>query len=62
MIKKIALFLCFSAAKDFISCQRMAVAQHCGDEAAKYVSDFFAHGFQIIINAKGEDCDVTGEG
>ena len=35
--------------------------QQCGEEAAKYVSDFIAHGFQIIIDAKGEDCDVTGE-
>ena len=38
------------------------MAPHCGDEAARYFSDFAAHGFQMTIDAEGDDCDVTGEG
>ncbi len=38
------------------------MAPHCGDVAARYFSDSAAHGFQIMIDAEGDDCDVTGEG
>ena len=38
------------------------MAPHCGDEAARYFSDFAAHGIQMTIDAEGDDCDVTGEG
>ena len=53
---------CFRVVKDYISCKRMAVAGDCGDEAARYLSDFVAHEFQISMDYTGDYCDMTGEG